>query len=128
MDASFLVSASTLARVGLMSSISPLNPGHPLQDDLGSEDDTAPSWVDRAVPPLIQRGQEVFHRDLPQLLEKHGGKWVAYSGDRQLGVGRSKRELYQRCLRQGLSPDEFVVRGIGPEMPDELDWEEFRDV
>ncbi|MFI5456943.1 MAG: hypothetical protein ACHRXM_15970 [Isosphaerales bacterium] len=111
-----------------MSSISPLDPGHPIKDESCSQNDEASSWVDREVPPLIQRGQEVFHRDLPQLLKEHGGKWVAYSGDRQLGVGRSQRELYQRCLRQGLNRDEFVVRGIGPEMPDELDWEEFRDV
>src|SRR5205823_3818028 len=116
------VSASIPIRAGLMSSIPPLNPGHPVEDDSGSQDDEASSWVDRPVPPLIQRGQEAFRRDLPELLEKHAGKWVAYSGDRPLGVARSKRELYQRCLRQGLNHDEFVVRGIEPEMLDEPEW------
>jgi hypothetical protein len=111
-----------------MSSHFPLEPHRPIKDESCTKNDEAPSWVERRVPPLIQRGQEAFRRNLPQLLKKHRGDWVAYSGDRQLGVGRSKRELYQRCLHQGLGPDEFVGRGIAPEMPDELDWEEFRDV
>jgi hypothetical protein len=111
-----------------MSSHLPPNPRPPVKDESCTQNGEASSWVEREVPPLIQRGQEAFHRDLPQLLKMHRGDWVAYSGDRQLGVGRSKRELYNRCLRQGLSLEDFVVRGIGPEMPAELDWEEFRDV
>jgi len=108
-----------------MSSISPIDPSHPVEDDVRSQDDTGLSWVDRPVPPLIQRGQEAFRRDLPRLLEKHAGQWVAYSGDRQLGIARSKRELYQRCLRQGLGDEEFVVRGIEPEMVEGSEWEAF---
>jgi hypothetical protein len=73
-----------------MSSISPLNPDHPVEDELGSQDDEGPSLLDREVPPLIQRGQEAFGRDLPELLKKHPGKWVAYSGDRQ---PRSEKSL-----------------------------------
>jgi hypothetical protein len=108
-----------------MQSNSPLNPGHPFEDDVVSRDEPSSSaWVDRPIPPLIQQGQEAYRRDLPELLKKHKGKWVAYSGDRQLGIGRSKPELFQWCVRQGLGRDEFVVRGITPELPDELDLEE----
>ena len=112
---------SLLARVAIMSSISPADPSRPVEDEPGSQVTSDSSWVHRPVPPLIQRGQEAFSRDLPELLKKHAGHWVAYSGDRQLGIGRSKNKLYQQCLRQGLDHDEFVVRGIEPE----VDWEEF---
>jgi hypothetical protein len=81
--------------------------------------------VNWPVPPLIERGLEAFRRDLPELLKKHQGQWVAYSGDRRLGIGRSKIERYQRCFRQGLKRNEFVVEGIGPEPPDEIDPAEF---
>jgi hypothetical protein len=114
--------------ITIMSSHFPLNPGPPVTVQSGAQNSEASSWVEREVTPLIQRGQEAFRRVLPELLKKHRGDWVAFSGDRQIGLGRSKRELHQRCLDQGLSPNDFVVRGIGPEMPDELDWEEFRDV
>jgi Family of unknown function (DUF5678) len=104
-----------------MSSISPVEPGHPVEDEPGPRGNERPSLLDLEVPPLIQRGQEAFRRDLPELLEKHAGKWVAYSGDRRIGVGRSQSKLYQQCLRQGLDQDEFIVLGIEPE----VDWAEF---
>jgi hypothetical protein len=58
-----------------------------------------------------------FWRDLPQLLRERPGQWVAYHGDRQLGFGATRWELWQECLRRGLVPDEFVVRSIEPEDP-----------
>jgi hypothetical protein len=79
------------------------------------------------VPPQIQGGLEAFRRDLPELLEQHKGQFVAYSGDRRLGINRSQRKLVRLCLSQGLSVHEFVVPGIAPEIPDDLDAEEFRD-
>ena len=77
---------------------------------------------------MIQRSQATFRRDLPQLLKTDAGRWVAYNGDRQVALGRSKRKLYQQCLQQGLNLDEFTVRCIQPELPDEIDWEEIRDI
>src|SRR5438046_500005 len=60
-------------------------------------------------PPLIARGREAFRRDFPQLLKKHRGKWVAYSGDQQMGIARSDLDLYEQCFRSGLKRTEFVI-------------------
>ncbi len=58
---------------------------------------------------LSARSMQAFYRDLPELLKKHSGKWVAYHGDECFGVGRTETELYQKCLRHGLTEDEFIV-------------------
>ena len=78
------------------------------------------------IPSVIQRCQDAFRRDLPALLQdkKRSGEWVAYHGGDRIGFGKSKTELYQQCLRRGLKSDEFVVRCIAPEMPEEIDIEE----
>jgi hypothetical protein len=80
------------------------------------------------IPPMIERSQAAFRRDLPELMKTHYRQWVAYHGDERLGFGRSQTALYQECFRRGLQEDEFVVRSIEPEMPDEIDADEFRDV
>jgi hypothetical protein len=71
------------------------------------------------IPPLIQRAQAAFRRDLPELMKTHEGQWVAYHGDQRMGFARSKPKLVQECLRRGIPDDEFVVRGVGPEMPED---------
>ncbi len=70
-------------------------------------------------PPMLVRSLEAFRRDLPQLLQTDCGKWVAYHGDRQVGLGRTQTELYQKGFARGLKPDEFLVCSIEPEIPDE---------
>jgi Family of unknown function (DUF5678) len=52
---------------------------------------------------------EAFYRNLPELLEKYYGKWVAYHGAELVGTGRSQTALYQKCLHRGYKEDEFVV-------------------
>ncbi len=42
---------------------------------------------------LSARSMQAFYRDLPELLKKHSGKWVAYHGDECFGVGRTETEL-----------------------------------
>jgi hypothetical protein len=64
------------------------------------------------IHPLVVQGTEAFYRDLPELLKTHYWQWVAYSGDRRLGFGRTQTDLYQRCVRQGHKPGEFVVMSI----------------
>ncbi|MBW3539377.1 MAG: hypothetical protein KY476_03835 [Planctomycetes bacterium] len=72
-------------------------------------------------PPMITKSIAAFRRDLPELLNKHRGQWVAYHGDQRLGFGRSKTDLYEECFRRGLTLDDFVVCGIeeGTFDPDE---------
>ncbi len=72
------------------------------------------------IPFLLVQAREAFHRDLPQLLREHSRKWVAYSGGQRLGIGSSKTQLYQECLRRGLGPGEFLVLSIEPELPREV--------
>ena len=62
--------------------------------------------------PITQKCIAAIRRDLPELLKTHRGWWVAYHGDEQIGVRRGKGDLYQECLRRGLSPEEFIVCGV----------------
>ena len=71
------------------------------------------------VAPMLTRSLETFRRDLPRLLESHGGKWVAYRGEQRLGFGKTQTELYEQGFAHGLKADEFLVCSIEPEIPDE---------
>jgi hypothetical protein len=100
------------------------NSDMPLNGPEQGKDETA--FCDQAsssgllpIPPMIQRSQAAFRRDMHLLMKTHHGQWVAYHGEKRLGFARSKVKLVQECLRKGLKDDEFVVRGIGPEMPDD---------
>ena len=73
------------------------------------------------VAPMVARSQAAFRRDLPELLRTHYRQWVAYHGDDRIRFGRTQFELYEECYRRGLHDDEFVVRSVEPEMPDEID-------
>ena len=73
------------------------------------------------ISPLVARSQAAFRRDLPELLKSHYRKWVAYHGENRIGFGRTQFELYDECYHRGLRDDQFVVRSIEPEMPDEID-------
>ena len=79
------------------------------------------------VAPMIERSQAAFRSDLPELMKTHYRQWVAYHGDERVGFGRTETELYRECFRRGFKRSEFVVRSIEPEMPDEIDAEEFMD-
>ena len=83
---------------------------------------------DFTIAPMIAKSQEAFRRDLPQILDKRYGQWVAYHGDERIGFGRSQFELYDECIRRGLRDDEFVVRVVAPEAPAEIDMEQLQDV
>jgi capsid protein len=80
------------------------------------------------IPPMIAQAQAAFRRDLPELMKTHYRQWVAYHGERRVGFARTKTELYQRCLKLGLSDWEFVVRSVEPEPDEDLDPEELPDV
>jgi hypothetical protein len=79
------------------------------------------------VAPMIARAQAAFRRDLPDLMKTHYRQWVAYHGEDRIRFGRTQFELYEECYRRGLHDDEFVVRSIEPEMPDEIDVTEVID-
>ncbi len=58
---------------------------------------------------LKQQALQAFQRDLPQLYAERPGQWVAYQGDRQLGLAAHKHQLSQECFQHGLQRDEFVI-------------------
>jgi hypothetical protein len=74
------------------------------------------------IPPLIERGQAAFRRDLPELLKTRYGQWVAYHGDQRLGFGWSKFQLVQECLRRGINDRELLVCGVAPPMSEEAEF------
>jgi hypothetical protein len=108
-----------------MSSISPPTPGRPVADGASPPDGPPASWwPDPRVPPLFRRSVWAFQRDLPELLKKHKGKYVAYNGLRRIGIERSERRLDDLCTKEGLIWYEYVVRRIDPaESVDEPIWE-----
>jgi hypothetical protein len=77
-------------------------------------DPSAPGQEHFGMTPAVVAAYEAFRRELPQLLQTHPGKWVAYSGARRLGLGDTKTDLYQMCLSRGLPRREFIVDRIVP--------------
>jgi hypothetical protein len=63
---------------------------------------------------LAEQAWAAFERDLPLLLEKVRGQFVAYRGNRQLGTSPLPTRLYDECLRQGFAPEEFVIVQVEP--------------
>jgi hypothetical protein len=83
-----------------------------------------PAPADVEVPAMIRVAIEKHRRDLPELMERCAYRWAAYRGEERLEIGASKRELYRKYLGRGLSPEELVVLGIGPEIPDDVGGDE----
>ncbi len=69
---------------------------------------------ERPVSPVLVRSTNAFYRDLPELLKTRSSMWVAYHGDRCVGSARTETELYQRCTREGIPEDEFIVLFADP--------------
>src|SRR5438876_10912839 len=67
------------------------------------------------IAPAILQARAAFRCDLPQLLQTQRNQWVVYAGERQIGLGTSKTELHQECLRRGLGPDQFLILRIEPD-------------
>src|SRR4051812_45122381 len=63
---------------------------------------------------LIWKAWYTFQREYPDLFATHPGEWVAYHGKKQVGLGPSREELWQQCLRQGLPEGEFWVFSLDP--------------
>ena len=70
---------------------------------------------------LGQQALAAFRRDLPALMKEHRHKWVAYHGDRRVGIAKTNLELYQLCERQGIPFDDFIVTNIDWEPPYEIE-------
>ena len=76
--------------------------------------------LNEAFPPLIMQARAAWRRDLPTLLTSHPGKWIAYHGNRQIGIGNRKTALFQQCLGAGLERSQFLVLRIAQEAEHEV--------
>jgi hypothetical protein len=107
-----------------MSPSLPTDPAHAIEDQPSTEPEQEDDWATRPVSPMILLAQAAFRRDRPQLLKTYKDRWVAYTGDWQLAIGRSKYDLVRLCRRRGLSGNEFVVRYIEPVSEDDPDFDD----
>ena len=57
--------------------------------------------VARRPAQLVRSGHEAYRRDLRELIKKHKGQWVAYSGERRLGITHTKSQAYQLASKEG---------------------------
>ena len=73
------------------------------------------------IPEMIRKAQAAFRRDLPELLKDRRlrGQWVAYHGEQQLAIGKSKTMLCQQCLQGGTPDMQLYIRLIRPQLPNE---------
>jgi hypothetical protein len=68
------------------------------------------------VSSALARCLEAFARDLPELLETHPYRWVAYVDGTRLRLANTQTELYRQCLYDLDLPHEtFIVCQVVPE-------------
>jgi hypothetical protein len=112
----------------VVSSPSSVNRELPLAGNFSSPSAGSPSRLDLEIPPMVRLAQAAFLRDLPNLIAEHRRSWAAYHGDQRVAIGASKRQLFKECAARKIPPGEFIVRLIEPEIPEDIDWNESRDV
>jgi hypothetical protein len=84
-------------------------------EDIGHKEMNMPMpWQQKqdgqtAATSLHEQSRAAFYRDLPDLLKKHCGLWVAYHGEDFVGSTRTQAELFDQCLAQGLEHGQFIV-------------------
>ena len=83
------------------------------------------SLLNGLVAPLIYHGEEAYLRDLRELIKRHRGQWAVYSGDRRVGITRTKQQAFELAFKEGLKDDEFVVTGIDPSHLDDIPWPDY---
>jgi hypothetical protein len=68
---------------------------------------------------LIQRSHQTFMRELPELLKRHRGQWVAYHGDQRLGFAHNSTKLIRQWHARGVPQGELGLFMVVPDYPDE---------
>lgn len=66
---------------------------------------------------MTQAALAAFRRDLPELLKKRRGQFVAYHGAERIAFARDSFDLYDECFRRGFKEGEFIVEKIMPDFP-----------
>lgn len=106
-----------------------MKPAETTEDSRKAGDDAATvettsgeqSWRDPIeVLPMIRKAVEKHRLEWRELMKKYPYQFAAYRGDERLEIGKTKHKLYRKYLDRGLSLNELVVLGIGPD-EDDLD-------
>ena len=68
------------------------------------------------VPVGTRQSKEAYLRALPALLRdsRFQRHWVAYAGQKRIGIAASETALYQECQKLGLHPDEVYMGMVVP--------------
>ena len=77
---------------------------------------TAGAWNEA----LIERAWETFQGEAALLAPEHTGEWVAYHGRKRVGFAKTRVELWEACLGQGLPEGEFWVFNVQPIVGEEV--------
>jgi hypothetical protein len=88
---------------------------------------SGPDHAEPGIPPGIRKALRVFVDNFPELLKKHLNKWVACDASGVLFAGRSWDVIFNRCLKRGLKPDEFIVNYVMPGAISDLNMDSLRD-
>ena len=98
-------------RQALKSFGRPTDPAYP--GETGTPPNTAKEGCDTSMT-LRETARRAFLRDLPDLLEKHRGKQVAYCGDQRIAIG-THEEVFHEWVKRNLPKDELFMEWITPD-------------
>ena len=72
------------------------------------------------IHPMIELGLATYRREVPELLKKYAGQWVAYHGDKRLGFNRNRTKLVLYWIDRGIPNLEMLTRVVAPLTPEDL--------
>jgi hypothetical protein len=70
--------------------------------------------LSRQADLLRNQAWEAFQREFDSLYAAHPSKWVAFHGPHLVCIEDGDLEVYQKCVADGLDPDEILIRFISP--------------
>jgi hypothetical protein len=70
------------------------------------------SLLPPGVNPMLIRSHQAFLRDWPEPVKQYRVRWVAYHGDRCVGVADRYTELSEKCRAEGLKEEECCIASV----------------
>jgi hypothetical protein len=64
------------------------------------------------TPPIIEESIQAYRNDLPEMLEKHRGRWVVYHRGQRIGFASSQWKLIQKCVKLGIPVNDALICGV----------------
>src|SRR3990172_1522943 len=70
-----------------------------------------------APNPDLQAAEQLYLRDLPEMLQSKPGRWVAYTPQGLLADGDDELAVFRSCDERGLRRGHFLVSRVEPDLP-----------